>query len=187
MTGEEHNLSNFGENVNLIEIKIKKIGQLFNSLDPSPFLEKDLDADAFEYIVGSVSEHSLKTKHKIVIFLPKNVHKKVSEIEIKRAIHNYFEYKMIMAERGIKLKIKEGQFSFIVGITFLVVCTLLSEYIHENVNTLLAGVVAEGLLIGGWVAMWKPISDLLYEWWPISKEKKVYKKISEIDIEFRYD
>jgi len=186
MSGEE-NLSNFGENVNLIEIKIKKIGQLFNSLDPSPFLEKALDADAFDYIVSSVSEHPLKTKHKIVLYLPKKHRKGISEIEIKRAIHNYFEYKKILAERGIRLKLKEGQFSFLVGITFLVTCMLFSEYVHSNTDTLLAGIAAEGLMIGGWVAMWKPISDILYEWWPIWKEKKIYHKISEMDIEFKYD
>jgi len=30
----------------LIEIGLKSISQLFNSLDPSPFHQKDLDADA---------------------------------------------------------------------------------------------------------------------------------------------
>jgi len=187
MNGEANTIHNFGEHVHHIEIKIKNINQLFNSLDPSPFLEKDLDDDAFEYIVSSVSEHPLKIKQKIIIYLPQSHRKKISEIEIKRAIHNFFEYKIILAERGIKLKLKEGQFSFIIGITFLVTCMMLSEYVHENVRTVWAGIAAEGLMIGGWVAMWKPISDVLYEWWPIWKEKKIYRKISDMDIEFRYD
>ncbi|MGV8171062.1 MAG: hypothetical protein ACP5OA_00025 [Candidatus Woesearchaeota archaeon] len=187
MSGEPNNLSHFGENIHLIEIKIKNINQLFNSLDPSPFLEKDLDDDAFEYIVSSVSEHPLKTKQRIILYLPKTNRKKVSEVEIRRSIHNYFEYKMILAERGIKLKIKEGQFSFLIGIVFLVACTLFSEYVSLHAHSLGMKIMAEGLLIGGWVAMWKPISDLLYEWWPIWKEKKIFRKISEMEIEFRYD
>jgi hypothetical protein len=185
MSGE-FNFSVHDQRTNLIEIKIKKINQLFNSFDPSPFLEKDLDDDAFEYIVSSVSEQPHKMKQKIVIYVPKNERSKISEIEIKRAIHNFFEYKEIMAERGIKKKLKEGELSFIIGITFLVLCSFFSEYISETSDTLWSGIAAEGLLIGGWVAMWKPISDILYEWWPIWKEKRIFHKISEMDIEFMY-
>jgi hypothetical protein len=186
MSGEAGNLSSFGEHVELIEIKIQKINQLFNSLDPSPFLEKDLDDDAFEYIVSAVSSHPLKIKQKIILYLPKSHRKSISEVEIRRAIHNFFEYKKILAERGIRLKLKEGQFSFIVGLTFLVSCLLVGEYIQSLAKSTWTYIAFEGLLIGGWVAMWKPISDVLYEWWPIWKEKKIYHKISEMDIEFRY-
>lgn len=35
-----------------IEIRLHNLNQLFNSIDPSPFHEKDLDHDAEEFIVG---------------------------------------------------------------------------------------------------------------------------------------
>jgi hypothetical protein len=192
MSGEAATYEEFSmpeERAQLIEIKIKKINQLFNSFDPSPFLEKDLDDDAFEYIVSSVSEHSHKTKQKILIHLPSSQRKKMSEVEIRKAIHNYFEYKKILAERSIKLKLKEGQFSLIIGIVFLASCLLVREWFIEMPSisqSVWTYIMIEGLMIGGWVAMWKPISDILYEWWPIYKEKNIFKKITEMDIEFRY-
>ncbi|HEV2716906.1 MAG TPA: hypothetical protein VGU64_16700 [Terriglobales bacterium] len=39
-----------------IEISLNRLSQLFNSFDPSPFRERDLDQDAEDYIVGSVEE-----------------------------------------------------------------------------------------------------------------------------------
>src|SRR5690349_4560261 len=36
----------------IIDIRITDIRQLFNSLDPSPFHERDLDREAEEFIVG---------------------------------------------------------------------------------------------------------------------------------------
>ena len=39
-----------------IEISLNRLGQLFNSFDPSPFHERDLDQDAEEYIIGSAEE-----------------------------------------------------------------------------------------------------------------------------------
>jgi hypothetical protein len=186
MSGEFEDNSMISDRRHLIEIKIKKINQLFNSFDPSPFLEKDLDDDAFEYIVSSVSEHSLKTRQKIIIHIPLKERSKISEIEIRRAIHNFFEYKKLLADRSIRLKLKEGQLSFVVGITFLVTCLAVGDYIRGLANNAWTNIAFEGLLIGGWVAMWKPISDILYEWWPIWKEKRIFEKISEMDIEFRY-
>ena len=38
--------------VHRIEISLKSIDQLFNSMDPSPFHEKDLDRDAEEFIMS---------------------------------------------------------------------------------------------------------------------------------------
>jgi hypothetical protein len=172
--------------VELIEIKIRKINQLFNSFDPSPFLEKDLDQDAFEYIVSAVGEHHLKVKQKIVIYMPKFEKRKVSEAEITKAIHHYFEYKKILAERSIKLKLQEGQVSLIIGIVFLGSCLILRELITSSYDNLFMNILGEGLIIGGWVAMWKPISNILYDWWPLRKEKNIFEKISKMEVDFVY-
>jgi hypothetical protein len=42
--------------VTKIEINLNRFSQLFNSLDPSPFHERDLDRDAEDYIIGSAEE-----------------------------------------------------------------------------------------------------------------------------------
>ena len=39
-------------NESVIEVRLNKIEQLFNSFDPSPFDERDLDKDAEEHITG---------------------------------------------------------------------------------------------------------------------------------------
>jgi hypothetical protein len=38
-------------------------------------------------------------------------------------------------------------------------------------------------LIIGWVAMWQPITVFLYELWPIIRLKRIYEKISTMEIE----
>lgn len=173
------------EKYQLIEVKIKKISQLFNSLDPSPFLEKDLDDDAFEYIVSSVAEHHIKTKQRIIIHLPKKEMKKISEHEVRKAIHHHFEYKRMLAERDVNHKIEEGQLSFLIGVSFLAICLFLSNWISTHYTTLISNILVEGLIISGWVAMWKPISNILYDWWPMNKQKRTYDKISKMDVELK--
>ncbi len=53
-----------------IEINLSRLAQLFNSLDPSPFHERDLDHDAEDYIVGSAEEASRHYPLALVIHLP---------------------------------------------------------------------------------------------------------------------
>ena len=171
----------------IVEIRIKNINQLFNSFDPSPFLEKDLDDDAVEYIESSFSEYHLKTKIKIIIHVPHKKKGTFNEESIKDAIRNFFVYRNMIEDNNIKSKFQEGRKSMFIGIGFLIFCLSLSEviniYLVENIITRIA---SEALMIFGWVAMWKPISNLLYDWWPQKKQKKIYEKISKSEICFIY-
>jgi hypothetical protein len=53
-----------------IELRVQDIAQLFNSLDPSPFHERDLDDDAEAYIVGWAREVDTGGPFLIVVHLP---------------------------------------------------------------------------------------------------------------------
>mgnify|MGYP006208127789 FL=1 len=39
-----------------VELRLDRISRLYNSLDPAPFHEKELEAAADEYIVGSAED-----------------------------------------------------------------------------------------------------------------------------------
>lgn len=168
----------------LIEIRLHNIQQLFNSLDPSPFLEKDLDEDAEAYIVQSVSDFSLKTPLKLVFYLPKQAQDEVTQI-LPEAIHNYFDYKENNAARELRHTLRQGRASLIIGLLFLVLCISLSKIITIFSNGTVANILTEGLLIVGWVAMWRPLEICLYDWWPIYINQQVYKKLTSIKIDIR--
>ncbi len=57
----------------LIEIKLSSVAHLFNSFDPAPFHEKELDSAAEHYIVDTVKDFPPKTPFKIVIYLPPDI------------------------------------------------------------------------------------------------------------------
>ena len=77
----------------LIEIKLSSVMQLFNSFDPAPFHEKELDSAAEHYIVDTVKDFSKKTRFKIIIYLPPDIASTERAQKIPQAIHNHFEYK----------------------------------------------------------------------------------------------
>ena len=50
-----------------IEVFVDRIEQLFNSMDPSPFHERDLDDDAEEFIVGWAREFPRRDPVSLVV------------------------------------------------------------------------------------------------------------------------
>lgn len=74
----------------IIEMHLREMTQLFDSLDHSPFREKDLDRNAEEYIVDSIKELPARAACELVIHFdqPASTPNEVSIIE--EALHVHF-------------------------------------------------------------------------------------------------
>jgi len=167
----------------LIEIKLSSILQLFNSFDPAPFHEKELDTAAEHYIIDTVNDFPYKTQFRIVIFLPPEVAESEAAKKISPAIQNHFQYKTLVAERKFRSRLKYGRFALVLGLSFLFFSLLVGQYILIVTSSFVSQLIAAALLIAGWAAMWEPVTVLLYELWPIVQMKKTYQKISTMEID----
>jgi hypothetical protein len=157
--------------------------QLFNSFDPAPFHEKELDSAAEHYIVDTVSDFPKKTVLKILIYLPPDIAATERAMKIPAAIHNHFQYKMLVSDRKFRTHFRHGRITLLIGLSFLTIALVARQYVSTLQNHIIAQLVADALLIIGWAAMWEPITVLLYELWPIIQMKKTYEKISTMEIE----
>lgn len=171
--------------VTLVELKLTRIEQLFNSLDPSPFHEKDLDRDAETYIVDSLRDLPPDAPVKIVIHLPTEELIEPGIRTTPDAIRHYFAYCRDVTERRLRLLLREGRFTLGLGLVFLFSCIALRQLFFRQPASPFEGIVAEGLLILGWVAMWRPTEMLLYDWWPVRRLVKTYARLADIDVELR--
>jgi hypothetical protein len=167
-----------------IAVFVDKIDQLFNSMDPSPFSEKDLDDDAEEFIVSWAQEYPRRDPVALVVHanqLP--AHGDAQQL-IETAVHNYFAYRARLKTLELRHLLNEGRTSLIIGLVFLVACMLTSQLLRRQAGTLPI-VLREGLIIAGWVAMWRPMEIFLYEWWPLLRKGRLYQKLSRMRVEVR--
>ncbi len=169
----------------LIEIDLLSIMQIFNSLDPSPFFEKQLDTDAEDYIVGTVNDFPKKTQFTIVIYLPKEFFNTDEARAIPAAIRHHFEYKALETDRQFRQRARFGRFNLVVALVFLAFSLFVKYEILRIGNGLLFYFISEAFTIAGWVALWAPVTLLLYELYPIIQTKKVYERIADMEIEIR--
>ena len=105
--------------VNAIEIRIESIAQLFDSLDPSPFNEKDLDKDAEEFIVSWARELPSDIPMKIVVHLPKEQLALPDAKEIRPAITRFFSYRAQVTGLELKELFRIGRRSLPIEIFFM--------------------------------------------------------------------
>jgi hypothetical protein len=166
----------------VIEIKLNSLMQLFDSFDPSPFHEKELDPDAEEYIYNAVDEFPLKKPLEIMIHLPPAEVSAETEESLKKAIKNHFSYKRLLTEIELKRLLYQGRRNFAIALVFLFLCLLTIRLISALEESVLKTLFSEGLLIIGWVAMWEPINTFLYGWWPIVHKRNIYQKIIDVDV-----
>jgi hypothetical protein len=167
----------------LVELKLREARQLFNSFDPAPFIEKDLDDDAEAYIIDAVREVRAHRPKKLVMYLPGETVASEDARAIPRAIHAYFTYRAEHAGLQLHHTLREGVVSLGIGLSFLVLCLVLRESLEAS--SAMNRVIDEGLLIMGWVAMWRPIDTFLYDWWPIRSHRTLLEEIAHMPIEVR--
>ena len=163
--------------VHQIELRIAKLSALFNSMDPTPFHHRDLDTDAENFLESWALEFPRDSHFRINIYIEQMPEEDPIPVVVE-AIHNYFDYKSILNKRSLRLLFREGRVSLLIGIGFLSLCLFGADLLsHYAANTFLR-VIKESLLIGGWVAMWRPMQIFLYEWWPLIRRGQIYSNLA---------
>jgi hypothetical protein len=166
----------------VIELELNSPKQLFDSFDPAPFHEKELDPDAEEYIYNAVDEFPLKKPLEIMIYLPPAEISEEIDDNLKKAIKNHFSYKKLLTEIELRRLLYRGRRNFLIALIFLFLCLLTIRLLSTFEESLMKTLFSEGLLIIGWVAMWEPIHIFLYGWWPIVHRRNIYQKIIDMGV-----
>jgi hypothetical protein len=168
----------------VIEVRVEDIAQLFHTLDPFPFRERDLDKEAEEYIVGWARELAASQPIKIVIHFPGTKAQIKAARELSEAFRRYFSYRADSLQRDLNELFRIGRRSLAIGVPILIACLgaahLTAGYLSEAPFKRL---VEESLLILGWVANWRPLEMFLYDWWPLARQRDLYRHLSAATVE----
>jgi hypothetical protein len=164
-----------------IELRLRELSQLFNSLDPSPFIDRDLDTDAEEFILSWAREHAKDRELALTLHLATPPTPERAE-GTEAAVRHYFAARAEIKRREFGQLMKRGRISLFIGLVFLVACLFASELVAKSGFGQAAGIVRESLTIGGWVAMWRPLEIYLYDWWPLRDELRLLERLARMRV-----
>jgi len=106
--------------------------------------------------------------------------------ELNEAFHRYFAGRAVAVQHELNELFRVGRRSLAIGIPILVACFISARfaagYLSENPVQRL---VEESLLILGWVANWRPLEIFLYDWWPLTRRRDLYRRLAAAVAELR--
>lgn len=169
-------------NCELIEVHVTDLRMFFNPIDPSPPAERDLESKVEEFIVAWA--RSARRDAQLALKIEVDTPTAPEEAKtVGAAVHEFFRQRSMSANRRLNQLFRVGRTSLIIGLTSLAVAVTLASFVDRWLGDQPVGaLIRETLVIGGWVAMWRPLEIFLYDWWPIRAERKSYDRLSVMPV-----
>jgi hypothetical protein len=166
----------------VIEVRVAELRQLFNAIDPSPFREKDLDPKAEEFIVSWAGELPRDAPLALLVYLERPADLEAAFGILKSATGEYFRQRAGSARRRLRTLLRTGRVSLVIGVAFVFASAVAVDLLGRVTGSGLGTVLGESLVIGAWVALWRPLEIFLYDWWPIRAEARLYDRLSVMPV-----
>lgn len=169
-----------------ILLHLKNTSQLLLPNDSVFYSKRLLTPDAEEFIIEEAASQRRGTSFHIKVFLPNNQKQELPEM--KSAIHQHFRYRKRKSEKQLKQTLRIGWRALLLALLFLAILIpliiILSKTLPESGFSF---TLREILIILGWVALWRPVDYLLYEWRIYKRDAKLFEKLEECSVEFLHD
>ena len=172
----------------IIEVRVAELRQLFNAIDPSPFRDRDLDPNAEEFIVDWAGDLPRDARLALSVHLERSAGPPDEATLLGESVHQYFTQRALQSRRRLRELFRRGRISLVIALAFLgasiAAGDAVASLLHER---RVSEIIREGLLIGGWVAMWRPLEVFLYDWWPIRAEARLFDRLSTMPVRIEYN
>ncbi len=169
--------------VHRLALRVREMAQLFNSMDPTPFLNKDLDTEANTFIETWAAGHPPDSRFHLIIHLQLWPEDGDPTAMLTEAIHNHFAYKAEQTRRALRHLLQQGRMSLAIGLVFVSSCLIAADFIGDISPGAGYRVARESLTIVGWVAMWRPLQIFLYDWWPLQRQIRLYFRLGSAHVQ----
>jgi hypothetical protein len=167
-----------------ITLHLNDVKYLFQEADPDPFLVQDPRGSGIDQLISEFMPLSLTRKVRTTIVLPRGQVTDNIEQSTGAALHRYCDARIHEVNNELTSLRWEGIKSLQTGLIFLAVCLVLSALFDglAVIPEFLRQFLSQGFLIAGWVSLWHPIELLLYGWWPLWRNRKIYQRIRDMEL-----
>jgi hypothetical protein len=166
-----------------IQVRIHELRQLFNSIDPSPFRERDLDPDCEEFIVSWARELPPDRPVRVEIRVDREQPPAGMAADVEPAVRSHFAREAGLQDLRRRRLMREARLSLAIGLVTLVVCIGTATLVPADSLGTLGEILRESLIIAGWVVMWHPLEMLLYGIWPVTRERRLLERLAAAEVE----
>lgn len=165
-----------------VSVHVRDLAQLFNSLDPSPFWDRDLDRNAATFIEEEFAEKRGADAWHL------NVHVADGHAlagDLQQAVTNYYGRLASSARRELRENLRLGELGLLGGIGVFLLCMGLRQLLQGALDNM-PRILDEGLIILAWLALWRPTEVVAYEWVPAYRRRRLYERLAAIRVSVKF-
>lgn len=166
-----------------IEIRLRELGQIFNTFDPGPFHQGLLVPEAEDYLLRRVKDLPKNQPVRIVLHLPPAEATQLSPADIAAALSRHFADHAEAESKKIRELLRNGRWAASIGFVTWCLCLFLAWHATNILPTRpLTHIVQQSFIMLGWVAMWKPVEILLYDWLPPHRRQRLLERLAAAEV-----
>lgn len=169
--------------VHHLSLRLARLEELLEPPDPDPLAGRFEERSGVERILDALRARYTRRLNAVEARLVVDeqpspaVQRKVADA--LRALRDHQERRL--GEQLVTIR-RDGLRALVKGLAFVLVCMAISAVAGKLtiLPEMVRGLVSEGFVIAGWVALWVPMELLLYDWWPVTRDRKLYRLIAEM-------
>jgi hypothetical protein len=170
-----------GSSAASVSIHVRNLAQMFNSLDPSPFWDRDLAADTAQFIEEEFGEKLSANIWHLHVYTQEGAE---PGNDLQAAVEHYYERLAQSARHRLRDQMRMGRLALLGGLAIFLLSMSTREIVHSVLSSV-PRMLDEGLIIIAWLALWRPIETLAYEWVPLVRKQRLYERLAGIRVSVR--
>jgi hypothetical protein len=166
-----------------VRLELAELRELFNASPPDPLAGRPYAESGVDRILNQLRPRPGR-RVRTTIVLPEAARAPDLEARCRAALENYFGARIAYLDNDNSSLWHEGRATLTRGLLFLAICMLGSHIVGEPkyLHPVLARFLDEGFVIAGWVALWWPLDVLLYQHWPLARERRMYESLRSMEL-----
>ncbi len=176
----------FVDGVPCLDIRLKGIHNLFDNRDPSAHFERDLDQDAWDYLMGLAEDLPPRHAFRIGLWFEEPVSEQVPDAVIEQALRTHIGFELLRVERATLRQLRHGRTMLFVGLLILGLSLVVAELAAPNPTEAIGRLLREGVLIIGWIALWRPLESFFYDWLPFVQKRRLLRRMASAPVDIHH-
>ncbi len=164
-----------------VSIHVRQMAQLFNSLDPSPFWDRDLDRNAAEFIEDEFRDKQSADAWHLHVYVHEG---DTAAGDLQTAVESYYSRLAHSARLALREHLWMAQLALYGGVAIFLL-SMGARSILQSAMGRLPVILDEGLIILAWLALWRPAEALIYGWVPFYRNRRLFERLAGIRVAVR--
>ncbi len=170
-----------------VRLDLTDLRELFSASPPDPLAGRPHGDSGVDRILNQLRPGPGR-RVRATIVLPAAARAPDLEARCRAALEDYCGTRIARLQNDKRSLLHEGRATMTRGLLFLAICMLGSHVVGEPkyLHPVFARFLDEGFVIAGWVALWSPLDVLLYQRWPLARERRMYETLQSMEFSFEF-